>query len=98
VTRLPKHECAYCGQGFSRISDHMVHVVKEHDPSESATLRRSVSCWRCAIEMKADVDGQFKCVCGFVLPDREQIAAAAQDSPTDQRTDCSWAALKDSQG
>lgn len=97
MTRQRKHECAYCGQGFSRISDHMVHVVKEHDPSESTTLRRAVSCWRCAAEMKADADGQFKCVCGFILPDREQITAAVNDSSLDQRSDCSWAALKGSQ-
>lgn len=68
-----KYECAYCGQRFVKMSEHMDHVITEHDKGfreREDRLRRSVSCWRCGtrdVYMSGE-DNWFYCDCGWVLP------------------------------
>lgn len=70
-----KYECAYCGERFVKMLDHMSHVIEKHDigfREQKDRLRRSVSCWHCGIvdvKQGDGPDGWFIChVCGWELP------------------------------
>jgi transcription elongation factor Elf1 len=70
-----KYECAYCGERFIKMHDHMSHVIEQHDTGyreRKDRLQRPITCWGCA---KAEVtkgdgpDGWFICqACGYELP------------------------------
>jgi hypothetical protein len=70
-----KYECAYCGERFIKMLDHMSHVIEQHDKGfreKEDRLLRPISCWGCG---KAEVkkgdgpDGWFIChLCGYELP------------------------------
>lgn len=62
--------CAHCGAGFETISEHMSHVVKEHDtgfvPRNSGRrLLRASTCWSCAEEIPPT---ETHCACGALHP------------------------------
>lgn len=68
-----KYECAYCGERFVKMLDHMSHVIERHDTGfreRKDRLRRSVSCWQCRIvDVYMNAEGWFKCEqCGWELP------------------------------
>ena len=69
-----KHECAYCGEMFVKIFDHMTHVMKEHDTGykpHAERLRRPVTCWGCNADIQPpQLSGRdwYICDCGWELP------------------------------
>lgn len=79
-----KHECAYCHKRFVTITEHMIHVIKEHDRGyvdrgERSVLRPS-SCWSCASDIWPDAEGRYVCACGFdLLAARTQAQARADE-------------------
>lgn len=68
-----KYACAYCGQRFVKMTDHMTHVVQSHDTGQKSRgerLTRPISCWRCGtvdVYPSGD-DDWFRCACGWELP------------------------------
>lgn len=56
------HDCAYCGEIFATITEHMTHVVQTHAGEKS---RRPWSCWSCAAEVPPTCS---TCECGFTHP------------------------------
>lgn len=56
------YDCAYCGEIFPNMTEHMTHVVQTHTGEKS---RRPWSCWRCASDVPAT---RSACSCGFVHP------------------------------
>ncbi len=62
-----KHDCAYCGELFASITDHMSHVTTQHVGEKS---RRPWSCWRCASDVPAT---RSTCDCGFTHPKLEGV-------------------------
>ena len=67
-----KHECGYCRAGFKTITEHMVHVVSEHDtgkisPRGSRTILRPSTCWSCRADVWPNEEKKLICSCGFDL-------------------------------
>lgn len=66
-----KHECAYCHVKFATITEHMTHVIREHDRGyrdrDERTVLRPSTCWSCASDIWPSADGQYVCSCGFDL-------------------------------
>jgi hypothetical protein len=70
-----KYECAYCGERFIKMHDHMSHVLEQHDKGyreRKDRLQRPISCWGCQnseVKKGDGPDGWFLChVCGWELP------------------------------
>ena len=74
MTKAPgKHECAYCGQRFEKMTHHMTHVLQEHDRGyrdRGERLARPISCWKCGTTdvVPSGDDNWYYCVCGWELP------------------------------
>jgi hypothetical protein len=68
-----KYECAYCGARFVKMSEHMGHVISEHDTGfkpHGSRLSRPISCWACGTKdvVPSGEDNWFRCDCGWELP------------------------------
>ena len=68
-----KYECAYCHERFIKMTDHMNHVIENHDQGyreREDRLQRPVSCWSCGTVdvYPSGEDNWFYCSCGWELP------------------------------
>lgn len=72
-----KYDCAICGALLPTAREHASHVTEKHDrgyvPRGSRMRMYTMRCWRCAVEMVRDEDNQYRCSCGFVMPDKEVL-------------------------
>jgi len=67
---MTKYQCAHCQATFRNMTEHMSHVIQQHDvgfvPADSGRrLLRASHCWSCAQPIAQDKDA---CVCGAVHP------------------------------
>ena len=88
---LHPYDCAYCDALFAKASEHMSHVTKEHDvgfvPRGQRTFMPHMRCWSCAGQMPRRNDNSYFCEsCGFLLPDKDQFSAAAEDRNNNNTT------------
>jgi len=65
-----KRICAHCAAEFDSITEHMTHVIKEHDTgfvprTSTRRLLRPSHCWSCAAEIPQT---ETHCVCGALHP------------------------------
>lgn len=97
-----RYHCAHCGDGFPNITEHMVHVTKQHDVGfvpKGCRITRQPSCWRCATEMRRDLadQGNFVCdACGFTLErEKEEYLTRLEQEKIDRGEDVSRYRLSD---
>lgn len=102
MTDKHRYHCAHCNAGFPNITEHMVHVTKEHDVGfvpKGNRISRAPSCWRCASEMRRDLAAQGSWVCdkcGFTLErEKSDYLARFEQEKIDRGEDVSRYRLSD---
>lgn len=81
-----KYACAYCGERFAKMGDHMTHVLQSHKTGQRARgerLTRSISCWRCGtVDLyPSGADNWYYCECGWKLPRNWVNGQLTKESP-----------------
>lgn len=72
---MADRKCAYCGERFDTIAEHLGHVVTNHNRGKISNpdqqLKRPSQCWHCAKEIPID---KITCQCGWNKQTKVKIA------------------------